>query len=105
MYVDTAYVKRKGKTYVRHLLRESHREGGKVKHRTIANLSHCSPEEIEAIKLALKHKGDLSLLGSVKEVKVSQGLRVGAVWLLDALASRLHHSQGSPLPWHSAAPR
>ena len=93
MYVDTAYVKRKGKTYVRHLLRESHREGGKVKHRTIANLSHCSTEEIEAIKLALKHKGDLSLLGSVKEVKVSQGLRVGAVWLLDALARRLGITQ------------
>ena len=32
------------------------REGGKVKHRTLANLSHCSDEEIEAIRIALKMK-------------------------------------------------
>ena len=32
------------------------REGGKVKHRTLANLSHCSDEEIEAIRIALKGK-------------------------------------------------
>jgi hypothetical protein len=41
------------------LLRESYREDGKVKRRTIANLSDCTPQEIEAIKLALKHKDDL----------------------------------------------
>ena len=28
----------------------------KVKHRTLANLSHCSDEEIEAIRIALKGK-------------------------------------------------
>jgi len=33
-------------------LREGYREGGKVKHRTLANLSHCSDEEIEAIRIA-----------------------------------------------------
>jgi transposase len=93
MYVDTAYIKQKGKTYVRHLLRESYREDGKVKHRTIANLSRCSPQEIEAVKLALKHKKDLCLLGSVKEIKVSQGLRIGAVWLLSVLARRLGITQ------------
>jgi len=37
-------------------LREGYREGGKVKHRTLANLSHCSDEEIEAIRIALKMK-------------------------------------------------
>ena len=42
MYVDTC----KSGKYVRHLLRESYREGGKVRHRTIANISHCSGEEI-----------------------------------------------------------
>jgi len=34
----------------------SDREGGKVKHRTLANLSHCSDEEIEAIRIAFKMK-------------------------------------------------
>lgn len=63
------------------LLRESYREGGKVKKRTIANLSHCTSEEIAAIKLALKHKGDLTVLGSLKEsVELQEGLSVGAVW-------------------------
>ncbi len=63
------------------LLRESYREGGKVKKRTIANLSHCPSGEIAAIKLALKHKGDLTVLGSLKEsVQLQEGLSVGALW-------------------------
>jgi hypothetical protein len=41
------------KIYRSILLRESYREGGKVKKRTIANLSHCTAGEIGAIKLAL----------------------------------------------------
>ena len=52
MYVDLCKYKRGNKTYKRVLLRE----GGKVKHRTLANLSHCSDEEIEAIRIALKMK-------------------------------------------------
>lgn len=36
------------------LLREGYREGGKVKTRTLANLSHLAPEKIEALKAALK---------------------------------------------------
>lgn len=91
MYVDVAYIKQKRKSYKRVLLRESYRENGKVKHRTIANLSRCSEGEIQAIKLALKHKGDLSQLGSLKgKVKSKQGRSVGAIVLLKALADRLH---------------
>ena len=56
MYVDLCKYKRWNKTYKRVLLREGYREGGKVKHRTLANLSHCSDEEIEAIRIALKGK-------------------------------------------------
>jgi hypothetical protein len=44
------------KIYNSVLLRESYREGGKVKKRTIANLSRCTPEEIAAIRLALEHR-------------------------------------------------
>ena len=39
------------------------REGGKVKHRTLANLSHCSDEEIEAIRIALKGKKQIVVIG------------------------------------------
>ena len=56
MYVDICKYKRGNKTYKRVLLREGYREGGKVKHRTLANLSHCSDEEIEAIGIVLKGK-------------------------------------------------
>ena len=90
MYVDRSNITRNGKTYTRYLLRESYREDGKVKHRTIANLSRCSEEEIEAIRLALRHKGDLSKIGSLKEsVSLKQGLSIGAVWLVYDIARQL----------------
>jgi transposase len=78
------------KIYQSTLLRESYRENGKVKKRTIANLSRCTPQEIYAIKLALKHKNDLSALGSLKEsVEIQEGLSVGAVWTLYQSAKEL----------------
>jgi len=77
------------KIYQSILLRESYRENGKVKKRTIANLSHCKPEEIAAIKLALKHKDDLSDLGSLKSVKLQEGLSVGAIWTVYQIAKRI----------------
>ena len=90
MYVDSSATTANGKTYQRHLLRESYREGGKVKHRTIANLSHCKPEEIEAIRLALRHKGELeALVAGRSAVSLRQGLAVGAVWTAYALAREL----------------
>jgi len=68
--------------YTCYLLRETYREYGKVKHRTIANLSHCSDDEIAAMRLALKHKNDLTELTAISEViSLRQGLSVGAVWL------------------------
>jgi transposase len=36
------------------LLRESHREGGKIVKTTVANLSKCPPEAVEALRLALR---------------------------------------------------
>jgi len=89
MYIDTAFSTQGGKTYRRYLLRESYREGGKVKHRTIANLSQCSEAEIAAIKLALRHKGQLAQLGSLQDLHVQQGSRIGAVFSLKVAAQRL----------------
>jgi transposase len=76
------------KIYQSVLLRESYREGGKVKKRTIANLSGCKPEEITAIKLALKHKDDLAELGSLQSVELQEGLSVGAVWTVYQMAKK-----------------
>ena len=78
------------KIYHSVLLRESYRKDGKVKKRTIANLSRCKPEEIAAIRLALKYKDDLSKLGSLKEsVKLQEGLSVGAIWTVYQIAKRI----------------
>lgn len=75
------------KIYQSILLRESYRENGKVKKRTIANLSDCIPQEIAAIKLALKYKDDLTNLVSLKEsVELQEGLSVGAVWAVYQVA-------------------
>jgi hypothetical protein len=77
------------KTYQSIWLRESYREGGKVRTRNIANLKHCKPEEIAAIELALKHKNDLSVLGSAKDVEIKEGPSVGALWCVCQTASKL----------------
>jgi hypothetical protein len=72
------------------LLRQSYREGGEVKNRTIAHLSHCPPEEVAAIRLALQQKDDLTVLGTVKDVtEIAEGRSVGAVWTVDEVARRL----------------
>jgi len=78
------------KIYQSILLRESYRKDGKVKKRTIANLSHCSAEEISAIKLALQYKDDLSKLVHLEDdVKLQEGLSVGAVWVVYQIAKRV----------------
>lgn len=96
MYVDIC--KTKGK-YKRCLLRDSFRENGKVKHHTVANLSGCSEEEILAIQLALKHKGQLEKWVGASEavvtapvcgtVELKQGLSVGAIWLVYKMAQEI----------------
>jgi transposase len=88
MFLDDQKYTQNGKTYRRVLLRNSYRVEGKVHHTTIANLSQCTDEEIEAIKLALKHKGNLKRVIDEK-VNVRQGLSVGAVWVLNQLAKQL----------------
>lgn len=78
-----------GKTYLSILLRQSYRENGKVCKRTIANLTHYPAEDVQAIELALKYKGDLGILGSLKEIQITEGLSVGAVWTVYQVAKRL----------------
>ncbi len=79
-----------GKTYQSILLRESYREAGKVKNRTLANLTHCKPEEVAAIEFALKHKEDLAALPQmIPSLRLQQGFSVGAVWTVYQLARRL----------------
>jgi len=90
MYIDTSHITRGGKTYTRHLLRESYRANGKVLHRTIANVSHCSAAEIEALRLALRHKEELEHLGTLRDaITLKQEVSFGAVWTVYHIARRL----------------
>ena len=90
MHIVINKAKHGKKIYNSILLRESYRENGKVKKRTIANLSNCPSEEIEAIKLALQYKAELGSLINVKEdVHLKEGLSVGAAWTVYQLAKRL----------------
>lgn len=90
MYIDRQTYNVKGRTYQRTLLRNSYRKDGKVLHDTIANLSKCDQEEVEAIRFALANKKNLGALEITHgSVKTKQGLNVGAVWLLYQLAKRL----------------
>src|SRR5262249_4108810 len=90
MYIDTSHITRGGKTYTRHLLRESYRAHGKVLHRTIANVSHCSAAELDTLRLALRHKESLEHLGTMQDaVTLKQGLSFGAIWTVYYVARRL----------------
>jgi len=93
MYIDDCKYKRNNRSYRRVLLRESYRENGKVKHNTIANLSKCSGEELEAIRLGLKYKKNISFLENLKEGKCTNGKIIGAVSALYQIAHRLGIAQ------------
>jgi hypothetical protein len=81
MHISRAkWPSKNGKVYESIYLRHSYREGGKVQKRNIANLKHFPPQVITAIELALKNKGNLAVLRSLKEVELKEGLSVGSVW-------------------------
>ena len=77
-----------GKVYESILLRESYRENGKVKNRTLANLSKSSKNEIAAIELALKHKDDPQIL-SKNHFQIFQGKSIGSVFVLHEVAKKV----------------
>jgi transposase len=65
------------------LLRQSYREGGQVKSRTLANLSHWNPARIEALRRALR--GDFDHLPA----EPASGLIFGLLYALKQLAESL----------------
>ena len=54
MYLETIKARKGGKLYTSHLVRESYREDGKVKHRTICNVSKLPAEHLLRLKGSLK---------------------------------------------------
>jgi len=90
MFVDKQKYNKGGKIYSRTLLRTSYRKDGKVKHKTIGNLSDCSDEEIEAIKIALKEKHNLvKCKENIDQTHLTLSKSIGAVYTLFAVANQL----------------
>ena len=91
MHVETSrshQVLRDGteRTYERHLLRRSFRDGGKVRKETLANLSHLPPEAITAIRAVLAGK---TLIDADAAFEVTRSLPHGHAAAVHAMARRL----------------
>ncbi|MBF0396565.1 MAG: IS1634 family transposase [Desulfobacterales bacterium] len=86
MYIDTIPNRQSPATI---LLRESYREDGKVKKRTIANISHWPNARIDAIKLLLKGEFDC---GIPLDERPESGHIFGVLFTLKTIADRLHIS-------------
>lgn len=85
MYIDTSTIRKAdGKTYTRHLLRESYRENGKVRKRTIANLSHLPAHVLEALRQVLSsmRRSSHQVPAPDSHGDLRQGPSVGAVLTL-----------------------
>jgi transposase len=76
MYVEEIKHKRNGKTYASVLVRESYRDGGKVLHRTLSNISHLPRNCIQQIKNMLKDDGGYKI--SIEDLAVSNSREYGA---------------------------
>jgi transposase len=66
MHVAKIERKHRGRTYVSYLLRQSYRADGKVKHRTLANLSHLPERLIDLVRRSLQGE---TFLGSAEAVR------------------------------------
>lgn len=85
------------------LIRESFRENGKVKHRTIRNISDLPPDRIMAIKRALQGDFDHVAFSSLEGAGTKQGPQFGVLYLTCQLAKRIgleealgKHRSGKP---------
>jgi hypothetical protein len=114
MHIHRVKSKRGDKVYEQILLRESYREscGGRscVKKRTLLNLTKYPAEVIAALELALKHRHDLSALGSTSDIALTQGPSVGSVFAVLQVARRLgieealgRHPEGKLAMWQVIA--
>ena len=87
MHVSHVVSRRGEKEYHSYLVRRSYREGGKVKHETVANVSKLPPAAIEALSLALSKK---AVVEAGSDFEIISSKRHGASQLLYALAKSSH---------------
>lgn len=85
MYIAFTRKKYKDTYHEQILLRESYREDGKVKTRTIANFTNQPKEQVEAIASALKNKDEVIVTADNQ----SQGIAVGFSMIILFLMNQL----------------
>lgn len=76
MHVATIKTKGKDRDYVSHLLRRSYREGGKVRHENLGNLSHLPEAALEAVCRSLAGE---TLVSATERFAVQRSLPHGHV--------------------------
>lgn len=86
MHVAKIIRKHGDRVYTSHLVRRSFREGGRVRHETIANVSRLPPAAIEALARALRGE---TLLGAADAFTIERSLPAGHVECVLAAAGRL----------------
>ena len=74
------------RTYERHLLRRSFRDGGKVRKETLANLSQLPPEAITAVRAVL---GGKTLIDADAAFEITRSLPHGHAAAVAAMARKL----------------
>ncbi|MGB0096176.1 MAG: IS1634 family transposase, partial [Solirubrobacteraceae bacterium] len=76
VHVATIKTRYRDREYVSHVLRRSYREGGKVKHENLGNVSHLPPEALLALRRALA--GEV-LMSATDEFEIVRSLPHGPV--------------------------
>jgi hypothetical protein len=76
IHVATIKTRYKDREYVSHVLRRSYREGGKVKHENLGNVSHLPPETLGALRRSLA--GEV-LMSATDEFEILRSLPHGHV--------------------------
>ena len=76
IHVATIKTRYKDREYVSHVLRRSYREGAKVKHENLGNVSHLPPRALEALRRSLAGE---TLMSAEEQVEVCRSLPHGHV--------------------------
>jgi len=85
MFIQRIHKKTAKKTYTSVVLMENYREGKKVKHRIISNLSKWSPKLISDFEKLLKGEK----ITTISDLNLSQGKSVGGIFAISEIAKRL----------------
>ncbi len=86
MYIEEIKKKQGNKVYKTVLVRESYRDAGKVKHRTVANVSKLPAKYISQLKLQMKgHGGDFQL----SDLESGAAYEYGGSFSLKSLAKEI----------------